>query len=472
MNLTEKTINQSEEILVSEKTGHDLDFQNACALYSKHVNRQWVKFLSLLDMNAHYVRCLGSKLYTADGTCYTDFLSGYCVQNVGHNHPFIAEAIRDELERQAPLILQSLVSPHAACLAEKLTNLAGGSLDCVYFTNTGSEGVETAIKFARVHTQRSGILSCLGAFHGASYGAMSIMRDESWLGGCGPFLSETECIPYLDLHLLEKHLKTKHFAAFIVEGIQSEAGLRFYSKEIFQKVEKLCHQYGTLLVLDEVQTGMFRTGKFLISHHFEIQPDMVILAKALSGGMMPVGAVLMTEAINKSVFNSLDRAFFNQTTFNENGLSMRAALATLELITTQKLNERAHYLGQILREKVSALVPKYEMLKEIRGIGLMNGVEFQPPQSLKLKALFTPFMMAHPALFGQMVVKKMFHEGHILSQICGNHYMTIKASPSFVATEEDIDLFVSALEQTMISFHCGKGFAEGLKIAKRAFSNA
>ncbi|MEK7486362.1 MAG: aminotransferase class III-fold pyridoxal phosphate-dependent enzyme, partial [Planctomycetota bacterium] len=313
-------------------------------------------------------------------------------------------------------------------------------------------------------------IACLGAFHGASYGAMSIMRDESWLGGCGPFLSDTECIPYLDLEQLEKHLKTKRFAAFIVEGIQSEAGLRYLSKEIFQKVEKLCRQYGTLLVMDEVQTGIFRTGKFLISHHYEIQPDMVILAKALSGGMMPVGAVLTTSAINHSVFNSVDRAFFSQTTFSENGLSMRAGLATLELITSQKLDERATKLGQILREKVSALVPKYEMLKEIRGIGLMNGVEFKPPESLKLKALFIPFHMAHPALFGQMVVMKMFREGHILTQICGNNYMTIKASPAFVASEEDLDLFVSALDHVMESFHSGKGFVEGLKIAKRAFS--
>jgi ornithine--oxo-acid transaminase len=420
-------------------------------------------------MNVNYTRCVGSKLYTEAGDCYTDFLSGYCVQNVGHNNPEVADAIRDELARQAPLILQSLVPHHAALLAERLITLAKAPLERLCFINTGSEGVETAIKLARVHTGRPGILACLGAFHGLSYGAMSIMRDEAWCGGCGPFLPDTECIPYLDLQQLENKLKTCRFAAFIVEGLQSEAGLRLLPKEQFQEAERLCRQYGTLLVLDEVQTGIFRTGRFIISHHFGIKPDMVILSKALSGGMLPVGAVLMTRAINDSVFDGVDKAFFNQTTFCENALSMRAALATLDVIEDQELAARATCLGTLLREKVSALVPKYELLKEIRGIGLMNGVQFQPPQSLKLKALYKPVSMAHPALFGQMVVSRMFREGKILTQICGNSYMTIKASPPLVAAEADIDLFVEALDKVMADFQAGRGFTEGLQVARRAF---
>jgi len=453
------------------RSGHDLKHEAACQIYAQKVNKQWVKFLRLLDMNVNYTRCIGTKLHTEAGDCYTDFLSGYCVQNLGHNNPDVANALRDELDRQGPLILQSLVPHHAALLAERLTALAGGRLERLTFTNTGSEGVETAMKLARVHTGRPGILACLGAFHGASYGAMSIMRDDSWCGGCGPFLPDTDCIPYLDLQQLEDKLKTRRYAAFIVEGLQSEAGLRLLPKEQFLEAERLCHQHGTLLVLDEVQTGVFRTGQFIISHHFGITPDMVILSKALSGGMMPVGAVLMSAAINDSAFSSIDKAFFNQTTFSENALSMRAALATLDVIETRGLAERATSLGKILREKIAALVPKYEMLKEVRGIGLMNGVELQPPQSLKLRALFKPFAMAHSALFGQMVVMRMFRQGKILTQICGNSYMTIKASPPLVASEEDLDLFVAALDNVMAEFQAGRGFTEGLQIAKRAFAN-
>jgi len=451
------------------RTGHELPHDQACRHYADHVNRQWVKFLHILGMNVNYTRCIGTKLYTDSNDCYTDFLSGYCVQNVGHNHPQVAAAIRDELDRQGPLILQSLVPHHAALLAKRLTDLAGSPLDTLCFTNTGSEGVETAMKFARVHTGRPGIIACLGAFHGVSYGAMSIMRDDSWCGGCGPFLPDTECIPYLDLELLEEKLKSRNYAAFIVEGLQSEAGLRLLPSETFQEAERLCREYGTLLVLDEVQTGIFRTGKFIISHHFGIEPDMVILSKALSGGMLPVGAVLMTKAINASVFDRIDKAFFNQSTFCENALSMRAGLATLDIIETGELHHQATRLGQLLREKVTALVPKYEMLKEVRGIGLMNGVELQPPHSFKLKALYKPFTMAHPALFGQMVVMKLFREGKILTQICGNSYMTIKVSPPLVASEADLDLFVNALDRVMADFHAGRGFAEGLQLAKRAF---
>jgi len=185
--------------MMLQKTGHDLGHDDACQIYAGRVNKQWVKLLNLLDMNVNYTRCVGSKLYTDTGDCYTDFLSGYCVQNVGHNNPVVADAIRDELERQGPLILQSLVPHHAALLAERLTTLAGGRLERLIYTNTGSEGVETAMKFARLHTGRPGILACLGAFHGASNGTMSIMRDDSWCGDCGPFLPDTECIPYLDL---------------------------------------------------------------------------------------------------------------------------------------------------------------------------------------------------------------------------------------------------------------------------------
>ena len=268
---------------------------------------------------------------------------------------------------------------------------------------------------------------------------------------------------------LEEKLRTKRYAAFIVEGLQSEAGLRLLPKEEFLKVQRLCRQHGTLLALDEVQTGVFRTGKFIISHHFGIEPDMVILSKALSGGMLPVGAVLMSRAINESVFDGVDKAFFNQTTFSENALSMRAALATLDVIEAQGLAERATYLGNMLREKVAALVPKYEMLKEIRGVGLMNGVALQQLQFLKLRAMSKPFFLAHPALFGQMVIMKMFREGKILTQICGNSYMTIKASPPLVASEEDLDRFVSALDRVMADFQSGQGFAEGLQVAKRAF---
>ncbi len=436
-------------------------------LYAGHVNKQWVRLLDTLGMNVPYTKCEGTKLWVESGDSYTDFLSGYCVHNVGHNHPDVMRALHEELDARGPVIVQSHVPELAGQLARRLCDLAGGRLNRVWFSNTGSEGVETAIKYSRLHTQRSGILYSRDAFHGISCGAMSLMKNTDWAADFGPFLPDTQDVPFLDLDALERHLETGDYAAFITEPIQGESGVRMVPPETLVEAQELCRAHGTLFVVDEVQTGVFRTGTFLASHQLGIEPDMVILAKALSGGLMPVGAVLMTDPIADSVYHSLDRAFVNSSTFGENALSMRAALATLDVIEGEGLAERAVSMGALLRERVAALVPSYEMLGEIRGLGLMNGVEFRPPTSLKLKVLYHAFRMAHPSLFGQMVVRAMF-KNKVLTQVSGNNHMVIKACPPLTATEADVDAFVGALEATLRAFESGGGFVEGLKIAKVA----
>jgi len=233
------------------------------ALYSEHVNPQWVRLLDLLEMNVRYERCSGSELFTADGRRILDFLSGYCVHNVGHNHPAVIAALREELEREGPAMVQTHVAESAGELAEKLCDRAGGRLTKVFFGSSGSEGVEAAIKFSRAHTGRPGLLYTNGAFHGLTCGALSLMGDPFWREGFGPLLPDTEAIPFDDLDTLEKKIASKRFAAFIVEPIQSEAGVLVPTPEYFRAAQSLCRRYGTLLVLDEVQTGMYRTGPFL-----------------------------------------------------------------------------------------------------------------------------------------------------------------------------------------------------------------
>ena len=195
-------------------------------VYADYVNPQWVKLLNVLQMNAQYERCSGSELFTADGRRILDFLSGYCVHNAGHNHPTIIAALREELDRSGPGMLQSHIPHLAAELAQRLVERAGGRLKRVYFTSSGAEGVETAIKFSRAFTGRSGMLHCEGAFHGLTCGALSLMNDSYWTAGFGPLLPGTQCIPFNDLAALEKHLKSKNFAMFIVEPVQSEAGVK------------------------------------------------------------------------------------------------------------------------------------------------------------------------------------------------------------------------------------------------------
>jgi ornithine--oxo-acid transaminase len=437
-------------------------------VYAENVNPQWVKLLDLLEMNARYERCVGAELFTTDGRRIVDFLSGYCVHNTGHNHPAIIAALKEELDRSGPVMLQSNVPELAGELAGRLCRLAGGGLSKVFFASSGSEGVETAIKFARAHTGRVGLLSCDGAFHGLTCGALSLMSGEYWRKGFGPLLPETATVPFGDLAALEKELATKRYAAFFIEPIQAEGGIRAPQPNYLKDVQALCRRFGTLLVADEVQTGMFRTGPFLASHQFGITPDIVVLAKALSGGLVPVSAVLMTDAIHSSVFSSFKRSIVHASTFSENSLSMRAGLATLDVLEQENLGDRATSVGNELRERLTAGLRGYEMVKEVRGRGLLLGIEFTAPRKIVLRAPFEGFARIHPAMFGQILVMRMFRNG-FLTQICGNDFMVLKVAPPLAVRPEQVDEFVSAVQEVVeLAHHPGPFWSEALGLARRA----
>src|SRR5579862_7930376 len=196
------------------------------ALYSRHVNPQWVKLLSVLELSLSYERCEGAELITGDGRLILDFLSGYCVHNIGHNHPAVLSAIIDELQKRGAVMLQSHVSELAGELAQRLCTLAGGRLSKVFFASSGSEGIEAAIKFSRQHTGRTGLLHADRAFHGLTCGALSLMDGKYWRDGFGPLLPQTDAVAFGDVEVLEQKLATRRYAAFFVEPVQSEGGIR------------------------------------------------------------------------------------------------------------------------------------------------------------------------------------------------------------------------------------------------------
>lgn len=437
--------------------------------YADCVNPQWVRLLDLLQMNVQYTRCTGAELHTADGDCVLDFLSGYCVHNVGHNHPGVIAALKSELDRSGPAMLQSHVPELAGELAARLCRLAGGQLAKVFFCSSGSEGVETVIKFARAHTRRNGLLYAQGAFHGLTCGALSLMDNPFWSEGFGPMLPETECIPFGDLDALERKLKSERMAAFIVEPVQAEGGIRIPEHGYLKAAQLLCHKFGTLFVLDEVQTGMYRTGPFLAGHHFGVEPDMVVLAKALSGGLVPIGAVLMKNAVYDSVYTSLKRAIVHTSTYSENGLAMRAGLATLDVLEREQLGECATRMGDELRRRLREALSGYEMVKEVRGIGLLSGIEFKAPSRISLRMPFEAFRRIHAGMFGQMLVMRLFRQEHILTQICGNNFMVLKAAPPLIVEPPQVDYFVRAVERVVGLVHSSQTFWGGaLGLAKRA----
>jgi len=439
------------------------------SLYSEYVNPQWVALLNLLDMNAQYERCLGTELFTVDGRRILDFLSGYCVHNAGHNHPYIIAALKNELDQLGPVMLQSHVSDLAGQLGERLCDLAGGGLTKAFFCSSGSEGVEAAIKFARVTTRRNGLLCANNSFHGLTAGALSLMSDPFWRDGFGPLLQDSIAVPFGNLEALETQLRSKRFAAFIVEPVQSEAGIKIPPTGYLQAAESFCHRTGTLFVLDEVQTGMFRTGRFLAAHHYGVKPDIVVLAKALSGGLVPVGATLMTEAVYEGVYSSLRRAIVHTSTFSENSLSMRAGLATLDVLEMESLGQRATELGSELRHRLQKELAPFEMIKQIRGLGMLSGIEFRSPTKLTLRIPFEVFMKIHPAMFGQVLVMRMFHDKGILTQICGNNFMVLKVAPPLVVSEAELNEFVGAVRDVVELMHTSPSFwTDAIGLAKRA----
>jgi ornithine--oxo-acid transaminase len=439
--------------------------------YSDFVNPQWVALLNLLEMNVEYTRCLGTELFTADGRRILDFLSGYCVHNTGHNHPYIIQALKDELDRQGPAMLQSHVPELAGELGQRLCTLAGGGLNKAFFCSSGSEGVEAAIKFSRANTGRTRLICARSGFHGLTAGALSLMSDSFWRDGFGPLLPDTDFVPFGDLTALEKVISKRAAACFLVEPIQSEAGIIVPDAKYLKEVEALCRRYDTLFVLDEVQTGMFRTGTFLAAHQFGVRPDIVILAKALSGGLVPVGAVLMTDDVYRSVYSSLKRAIVHTSTFGENSLSMRAGLATLDVLERDSLGQRAAKLGQELRARLREALAPYEMVKEIRGAGMLSGIEFTAPRKLALLVPYKAFQQIHAAMFGQVIVMRMFRDHNILTQICGNNFLILKVAPPLVVTVQQMQEFVPAIRDIVEIMHSSSGFwTEALGLARRALN--
>jgi ornithine--oxo-acid transaminase len=449
-----------------------LESSRNLALYRDHVNPQWVKLLDLLQMNVKYKRCEGVELFTDDGRRILDFLSGYCVHNAGHNHPRIVSALQAELARFGPAMLQSHVPELAGELAARLCERSGGRLQKCFFFNSGSEGIEAVIKFARACTGRSGIVYASGAFHGLTCGALSMMAEHSfWRRGFGPLLASMEEVEFGDLEALERRLATRAIAAVVLEPVQGEAGIRIPGEGYLPGVQALCRKYGTLFVLDEVQTGLGRTGKFLAAHHYGVEPDMAVLAKALSGGLIPVGAVLMSDKVYNSVYDSLKRAIIHTSTYSENGLAMRAGLATLQVLEDEGLARQAERLGHYIRERLRARLASYEMVKEVRGVGLMSGIEFAAPQQLRLRIAFEAFKKIHAGMFGQMIVMRLFRDKNILTQICGNNFMVLKVAPPLVVNEQQCDEFVAAVGDVVEAIHSSGAFwSDALGLAGRAIN--
>jgi ornithine--oxo-acid transaminase len=428
--------------------------------------------LQTIGYDRHYQRAVGQYLYDQEGTEFLDLYSGFGVFAIGRNHPTVIKALQETLTLELPNLVQLDVSILSGLLAKELLKTTPENINKMFFCNSGTEAVESAIKFARYTTKRDKIVFCDHGYHGLTMGSLSLMGEKIFREGFGPLLPGCISVPFNDLAALDAALSNKDVAAFIVEPIQGK-GVNIPDDNYLPEVERLCKKYGTLFVADEVQTGIGRTGKFWAIDHWGVKPDMICMAKALSGGFVPVGGVAMTEKVMDTVFNRMDRAVVHGSTFGKNNMAMAAGLATLHVIEDEKLVENSLSVGTDIINSLNALSGQYEFLKEARGKGMMIAIEFTPPKSLKLKAAWTMLEAANKGLFCQMVTIPLFKEHHILTQVAGHGMNVVKLLPPLTLTQKDRDNIINSFDKAIADTHQipGSIWDLGKNLASHALKN-
>jgi len=442
-------------------------------LHRRYVNPQFVRVLEVIGFNRNYVSAKGARLTDEKGRQVLDFLAGFGVFNIGRNHPLVARVLQDMLNCSSPSLVQMDVGILSGLLAEALTQIAPGDLNAVFFTNSGTEGVEGALKFARQATGKKKVIYCSRAFHGLTLGALSVNGNEEFRSRNEPLLPGCISVPFNDLNALEAALSGKDVAAFIVEPVQGK-GIFVPDDAYLPGVRRLCDEYEALFIADEVQTGFGRTGRMFAVNHWDVTPDLLVVSKALSGGYIPLGAIITKREIHAKVFDSMDRCFAHSNTFGQNDLARAAGLATLHVIEQEKLIERSARMGAYLMSGLRELAGRYEMLHQIRGKGLMIGMQFGPPVSFALKTGWKLLHKMNEELFCQMITIPLLEKHHILTQVAGHGLDTVKLLPPLIIDTADADQFLNAMECVMKEAHKFPGSAWttvkdlGLRTAKTA----
>jgi putrescine aminotransferase len=373
------------------------------------------------------------------GKEYIDCLGGFGIFNVGHRHPKVVKAVTDQLKRQA-LHSQDLLDPLRAMLAKALAMVTPGQLEYAFFCNSGTETIEAALKLARAFDPaKQTIVAATKGFHGKSMGALSLSAKGEFRRPFGSMLPNIEHVPFSDLQALRWRMHTlktvgEDVGAVILEPIQGEGGVNIPDDNYLPGVRALCDEFGALLILDEVQTGMGRTGKMFACEHWGVAPDLMCLAKAFGGGVMPAGAVVGTKAVFARLFGN---PFLHTTTFGGNPLACAAALATINVLIEEKLPERAARLGEWMLAGLRKAAERYSnIIIDIRGKGMLMAMEF-PNDHL-----------------GFEVSKAMLERGVLVSGTLVNARV-IRIEPPLTLSEEQADYVCKALGESLA--HVNKG---------------
>jgi acetylornithine/succinyldiaminopimelate/putrescine aminotransferase/nucleoside-diphosphate-sugar epimerase len=420
----------------------------ALELAARHLDSSLVDVLRILGFDREYTSARGSYLYDADGRACLDFHTGEGFASLGHNHPDVRRVLHAAIAADLVDGVQIHYSVLAGMLAEALSERLPYGLDAMFFTSSGAEAVDAAMKFARAATGRPRFVSCASAFHGVTLGPLSLVGDDFFKEGFGPLLPGCERVPFGDLERLERQLRTGDVAAFIVEPIQGRM-VTLPPPGYLEGAQELCRRHGTLFVIDEVQTGLGRTGTWFALEQWGLAPDFVLVGKALSGGCMPVGAMATRREIYQRAVGTLERSYVHQSTFGRNRLSMAAGLATMRIIERDRLVERARQLNAVLTEGLLELQRRHELIKEVRGRGLMLGIELGAPSSRIGRLNWRLLHMASEGLFPQLIVIPLHRDHQVVTMAAGKNDV-IKLLPPMTLSEGEAHSFLDALDAVLV----------------------
>ena len=414
-------------------------------------NSGLTSLLSLLGFDKKLVKADGNYVWDESGNRYVDFLAGYGSISIGHNHPQVIEALRKV--ESLPNILQVSLPSMSGALAENLAMIAPGKLQRTFFGNSGTEAVEGALKTARAATGRTDFVYANNSFHGKTFGSLSVTGREKYQKPFAPLIAGGRPIPFDDTGALENSLRDKKVAAFIVEPIQGEGGINVPKDGYLGKTKEICARYGTLLIVDEIQTGLGRTGRLFACEYESVMPDIMCLAKSLGGGIMPIGAFITTDDIWQKAFGGPNKCTLHTSTFGGNTRACAAGIASLQVIIEGKLSEAAAEKGKYLMGRLAELKEKHESVKEVRGRGLLIGLEFKEPTSGVLKAIsFGVINALSKEYLGAMVAGELANKHRVITAYTLNNPNVIRLEPPLTIGYEDMDYVVSALDDVLGRF--------------------
>ncbi|WP_444891131.1 aminotransferase class III-fold pyridoxal phosphate-dependent enzyme [Microbulbifer sp. DLAB2-AA] len=465
------------DIQVSLDTSKHLQRTQTISRFRHHINPVMADFYQFNHIERVFHHGSGCQLTDMDGTIYLDFVAGYGCLNTGHNHPKVTKAITDYLSSENPTFVQYVSMPyHASLLAERLAELAPGDLSRVFLSNSGTEAVEAAIKMALAATSTGRLIYCDNGYHGKTLGALSITGRTKHRSEFEPLLPECHEIPFGSLTALEEELQKGDVRAFILEPIQGEGGVLLPPKGYLKEVRRLCTKYNVIMILDEVQTGLGRTGKLFCCEWENVVPDILILSKSLSGGTIPIGATISNPRLWDSAYGSMDRCILHTSTFGGGNLAAATALATLNVIVEENLAANAIAMGEKLKSSLEEISSQYPFIKSVRGMGLMLAIEFS--QSFKGSINATAQELAHRLpwnsretykmlsdnakhhmlaaidaiesnledMFSLRFVTKLSQEHNILTFLTANNSRVMRIQPPLVLNSQEALRFISAFD--------------------------